>query len=481
MKKLNLKCILCMGLATVLCIGFCSGCGREKEIDYQVDGVSGQSITERGNVAIAGGKNSLSQFAGETVWTDAWTVEEIENATIEIEVDAQVILPDVEEMYVVEVTVPEFDEAFKEHVSETLFGENTVYYNDVAHLPKKELNEIYMEYRALYDAVTSEPDREYYGEQLQVYEKLMAAAGDTYIPAEAYTANNYIGEKDGVTYELYFSGAYGREDWALSNQYFNFYPLETEKVRPEGYEECVFYMAHPYMTVERYINVGENECKFSLEEAESMARELFDELGLEYPVLDYAKPLMWGDETMSSENIYHGDWHANGYVLSFSYGVEGISFAGFGTGGQYQIGFATDTFEFGEQQPYIASAFADVYVSDKGIISVFVDGPVETTKISDSVELLPLDTIKEIMQENKVKPFDAMISYSDYTYTEIYTHMELIYFRVRDRENPLKYSYIPAWRLSEQMGDPVMNNRGIRNALIINAIDGTWIDIFDEL
>lgn len=464
---------LCIGLTATLCMGLLPGCGKEKEIDYHVDGDTEISQTEGD-----GGKTALSQFAGETIWEDSWTLEEDEDATIELTVDAQIVIPDVEEMYVVEVTVPEFDAGFKEHVTETLFGGNVVYYNDVEHLPKKELEIIYDDYKRRYEEATAEADREYFAAYMTYYENLLETAGDTYMPADAFDVNEYIGEKDGITYELYFSDIYGGEDWSLNIQYFSFYATNFEEICPEGYEGYSGYMAHPYMNLDRYTNVGENECMLSVEEAEGMARELLEELGLEYPVLAYAKPLMWGNETLSSENIYD-DWPANGYVLTFEYGMDDLSFTGFGSGGQYSVGYSSDTYEMGEQQPYSLGAFAEVYVTDKGVIGVFVNNPMETTNISESVELLPLDTIKGIMKDNADKPFETLDS--SYSLKETYTHMELIYFRVRDKENTMNYSYIPAWRLSDQIGDPLMGNWSIRNSLIINAIDGTWIDLFDEI
>lgn len=473
MKKQIWKRTLCLGLATTLCMGMLSGCGTEKEIDYHVDGA-----TENSQTAGDGGKTALSQFAGETIWEDNWTIEEDENKTIELTVDAQIVLPEAEEMYVVEVTVPEFDADFKEHVAETLFDGNGIYYNDVEHLPKKELEIIYDDYKRRYEEATAEADREYLAAYMTYYEKLLETAGDTYMPADAFDVNGYIGERDGITYELYFSDIYGGENWVLNIQYFSFYATNFEEICPEGYEGYSHYMAHPYMNMDRYTNVGENECKLSVEEAEGMARELLEELGLEYPVLSYAKPLMWGDETLFSENIYD-DWPANGYVLTFEYGMDDLSFTGFGSDGNYSVGYSSDTYEMGEQQPYSLGAFAEVYVTDKGVIGVFVNSPVETVNISESVELLPLDTIKEIMKDNADKPFTELDS--SYSLKETYSHMELIYFRVRDKENPMNYSYIPAWRLSEQLGDPLMGNWSIRNSLIINAIDGMWIDLFDEI
>lgn len=444
-----------------------TGCGKEEKIDYSIEGISEEEQAQ------SVGKKAVSQFADEASWSDSWTIEGSERTpTIEILVDAEITVPDTEEMCVVEVTVPEFDEEFKERLIQVLYEGGDVYYNDIEHLPKKELEEIYADYKERYENAGTEAEREIIKVSLEKYEKLLENAGDTYTLADSYEPGGYIGERNGMTYELWVSKSYGEPGWDIDAQWISFYALNAEEYCPDEYEDYNHYMAHPYMACDRYTKVGENACDISREDAEEQARDLLEELGLEYPVLAYTKPLIWGDETLNSSNIY--DWPANGYVFTFEYGLQDVSFPGFGV--NYYFYHDSEIVE-GEEEPYSMNASAMVYVTDKGVINLHVYSPVETVSISESVDLLPLDTVKDIVKNESPKAFEARGSaFSGITYT----HMELIYFRVRDKENLGQYSYVPAWRLSKQEGEAVQNNWNILHPVIINAIDGSFIHIADE-
>lgn len=449
-----------------------TGCGNEKNVDYNIDGVTEETRTENNN-----GKKSVSQFADEENWNEVWTVDEGVEDPVEITIDAEVTIPEAEEMSVVEVRVPEFDVKFKEHAVKTLFEGNDVYYNDLEHLPKKELEELYMENKEWYESATTEMERETARKHMQEYEKLLENASDTYTLADSYEVDEYIGEVNGITYELWVSDFYGETGWDINAQWFNFYAANIEEICPDEYEGYTHYMEHRYMTCDRYTNVGENECDISIEDAEKVARDLLKELGLEYPVLAYTKPLIWGDSTLSDENMY--DWPANGYAFTFEYGVDEVSFTGLGTNYDY-VNLVNS--EADEVPQYSMMATASVYVTEKGVIDLHAYSPVETVDISESVELLPLDTIKEIMKEKITTEYEDFRFINLMAANELtFDHMELIYFRVRDTGNSKQYSYVPAWRLTSQIGDAVQNNLSIRNPVVINAIDGTLINVYDEM
>lgn len=472
-KRIN---ILKWAALFTLAMGLLSGCGKEKQIDYHLDGETQTLQTESD-----GGKSAVSQFANETRWEESWNYEEGQEelkVSVQVNVKADILLPDLKEMAVVEVTVPEFDANFKEQVAKTLFENADVYSNDVEHLPKKELEKIYGDYKRRYENAATEADRTELKAVLEYYEKLLETAGDTYAVPETFEGREYIGEKNGITYELWFSNPYGGKDnWAMNAQYFVFNAINFEEYCPKGYADYTMYMAHPYMTCDRYTSVGENECALSLEDAEKQTRALLEELGLEYPVLAEVRPLMWGDDTMSSTNIY--DWPANGYVFRYEYGVDDISFVGFGAYYDYYEVTGAVEYIVGEPIAYSTASFAEIYVTDKGIIHLNVQSPVETASISESVELLPFDTIKSIFKEEMI---DMYQNYrGSYEVVDNFTHLELIYFRVGDAGDRRTYSYIPAWRISEQLGDSVLKNWEIRSPGVVNAIDGSWINVRSEI
>ncbi len=414
--------LLSTGLLAIFGTGLLTGCA-EKNVDYNIDGV-----TESSEVNESAGKSGVAQFENETTWNEIWTVSGEGDKNVEVEVDADILLPKTEQMSVVEVKVTEIDVEKKERIAKQLFQGEGIYY---------------------YDEAT---------------DKVGALA-------EEYIGDEYIGMHDGIMYELYFEKNDTSEGWPFNFQRINFRAYQFLDICPKGLEDATYYGGLPYG------DAPENKCSLSEEEAQKLAREMVEKLGWEYPVLTYARPLIWGNDSLSANN--YEEWPANGYVFTYDFGVDDVSFTNFGSDWEYaNMSFTKKD----EELQYSTAARIEVYVTDQGVIQMIVDSPVEATGITERVELLPLNTIKELMKEYLEK------RYEEFRFTPmgvdgelIFTHMELIYFRVRDKKNPGHYSYVPAWRLSEQIGAAELGNREIRNPVIVNAIDGSLIDICEEL
>lgn len=462
--------ILYAGLAAGLAMLFFAGCGREKKVDYRIVDEDIEGLQTDKN----SGKSSVSQFAEEKVWNEAWTINEGTDDETEVTVEAEIRLPETDDMWVVEVMVPQFDAERKERIIKEIFGDEDVYYNDTEHLPRRELEKIYAEYEARSES-SSEMERETAKQYMKKYEKLIENASDTYTLAEAYEVNEYIGKIKGKTYELGFYEIEGETEEEAYSQWINFYATDMAELCPEEYPGYTRYMAHPYMTSDKYTSIGENGCELSVTQAEQQARNFLEALGLEYPVLISTKPLLWGDETMDYMNCY--DWPANGYVFTFEYGINEVSFPGFESS---FIGI--DEYSLvNEETGYSKRAQAVVYVTDQGIIDMYAGNPVETIEISECVKLLPLNSVQNIMKEQIAKScqefnYDSNAQSVGGSRKLVFTHIELLYFRVSDKNNPGNYSYIPVWRLGEQIGEELQNNRTIRNPVLINAIDGSLIE-----
>lgn len=424
-------------VVTGMLAGIFTGCGDKEKVDYSIEGVEDAAASEEQEYGR--GKSSVAQFAKETHWSDVWTLETKEGIgteTVEITIEADIFLPDAEEMYVVEVTVPEMDEPYRQRIVENLFDSQ-----EVSHMTAK-------------DEVKEE--------------ELYPTKGD-------YVADQYIGERDGVSYILWFNRITDEDmSGGYSSQWFNFYPEDTSDICPKSYEGYTRFMPHRFLTVDKYTRIGENECAISQEKAQEMAEDFLKEFELEYSVLHTVRPLIWGDDTLSSDTIY--DWPANGYVFTYHYGVEEVSFRG-STKYAYMPYAEEDT-----DKEYPAEGSAEVYVTERGVICMYADNPVETMGMSGEVEFLPLETIKEIMKEEVIKRYEEFSFVHLMPAKELqFTRMDLIYFRVRDKEHPGSYSYIPAWRLSEDLGKlPEGGDIVVHNPVIINAIDGTLINFYDE-
>ena len=58
-----------------------------------------------------------------------------------------------------------------------------------------------------------------------------------------------------------------------------------------------------------------------------------------------------------------------------------------------------------------------------------------------------------------------------------FNKMEFGYWCVRKEDESNTFSYVPAWKLS--MSSPVVEGEGNGEMLVINAIDGSMIDVWD--
>ncbi len=464
---------LSLGILTGLGMTMLLGCNKNN-VDYSIEGETKSTESEAENRKIG-----VVQFADAPIWNEMWTIEEEGKESIAVEVDADIRIPKTDQMSVVEVTEPEFDAEFKEQIAKRIFENEEVYYNDISHLPRQELEEQYAYYEALYK---SDPDVHMGNDlkkMLETYEAALEQAKDTYTLAEEYTVDEYIGKRDGISYKLHFmdSGMNGEEESSWGYRDIWLYPKDIYTVCPKSVAD--------FSQLQYGAFSGEgspvNECQFSEQEAQKLAGRMMENLGLEYPVLAYSRPLMWGDESFSSES--QEEWTANGYVFTYEFGVDDVSFVGFGIESEY---VNNDGSSADDKMSYSLDARLTVYVTDAGVIQMSANNPLETSSMSESVELLPLDVIQGVMKEQMEKQREIFrFMYPSRGGELAFNAMELIYFRMSDKDNPGHYSYVPAWRLSKQseieMSDIGMDTKSIYNPVMINAIDGSVIDIYDEI
>lgn len=289
---------------------------------------------------------------------------------------------------------------------------------------------------------------------------------------DSYDADDYIGSRAGRLYRLSFTEEEGER--CLLRQ-ITLTPQNLQEVCPEKYKTLDDPVCSPRILGD---NV-ENECEMSEEEALEEAIRFIQSLGLEYSVVSHVCPLVWSDAGGNSD-----EWSVNGYVFSFDLGVDGISFVDFGSETDYMhnlyLGYGTErlNLDIKEKTQCSLNARLDLYVTDQGVIYMTANNPQKITDVVEGVELLSLDTVKGILK-NELETNWKSLRFS--SHSKFFTAMELIYFRIQDKENPQKYSYVPAWRLALVAKDTAAHQISIRNPIFINAIDGSMIDYYCEL
>ncbi len=473
-RKLMIKTVS-MAAAFLVVNVFFAGCS-ERTVDYSMEDVT--ENTERGN-----GKRGLEQFADASAWEDEWTAVNTKGNTVTLQVKADVILPDAKKVSVVEVKESEMDAAFKQRVAKSVFGGGSIYYYDTDHLPKEELIKRREEAQMIYDEYAKDKtiedpqileSMEWTLESIKHYDELLENARETYMPAEDFEVNEYLGERGGELYELSFVDAEGNEEtagWKMFSLERKDFSQYVERSDNEfGIVNVKSIPCHPYQGY----NIINNQCKLSEEEAREMADRFVEEMGADYSVYAYSVPLVWGATYEAAQEAGKGD----GYVFYYDAGIDDVSFVMPGIANNYQNYYEKK--KETEPERYSMEARMAVYVNADGILYMNAQSPIEFTGVSEDVELLALDDIRGIIKEAVTDHFgDFRFIYTSRDWLVTFNEMELIYFRVRDKENEGHYSYVPTWRLGDV--SEYGNTKNIRNAVLINAIDGSVIDFYDEV
>lgn len=108
-------------------------------------------------------------------------------------------------------------------------------------------------------------------------------------------------------------------------------------------------------------------------------------------------------------------------------------------------------------------------VTDDGIIDVQMEYPVNVTQIYKDVELISLKNIEQIIKAEITENPDK------YDIASSFNKLQLSYLKIRSDSEQGKYSYVPAWALSR------MVDSNEQNAIFVNAIDGTIINLENSL
>lgn len=479
MKKAG-KSILVIGCGILLL----TGCG-EKVVDYGTDG------TEKAAAEAKAGSAGVEQFADAGHWTAQWSVMRENGSTIDIDVDADIWTWDVKEMYVIGVSELDIeDEECKEKIAGNIFDAGNIYYYDNVHLPKKQLEEkidLYEKIMQSYADAEDDYARMEYEDAnagLELCRDRLMTASDEYTVAEDFAADAYLGCRNNIPYELYFDRESGTAVPDLKSSAIYMYPQDIYMVCPEEMKNEENLMCVPWYTAV----ARKNYCEMTEEEAKKTAEQFLADLGLEYPVCTFSEGLIWGSEeamrgsySMNTKEE-EDERHLEGYVFYFDAGTDDVSFPAFGVEDDYIDWLIRE--DPLERRVYSLNARAVVYVTDEGVIKLDAENPILVEEVSEPVTLLPLETVQEILK-NELEQ-----NYTDYCFAKTeeetkdsFGGMGLIYFRLRDRNEEGRYSYVPAWRLSDTRMKTLSGSRTIYPfyPVLVNAVDGSVIHFMEEL
>lgn len=225
---------------------------------------------------------------------------------------------------------------------------------------------------------------------------------------------------------------------------------------------------------------GENLCKYSREEAEELSKEFLVEAGyLGYEPVETCELNWTGDYVAEDEySGYYNQRAFDGYVVRFSLKDD--------TGNELSTSETnySDFLGLSTGMMYSMRSRIDVYVVDEGIMQIDFSDPVQVVGSSSVVSLLSFESVQNIVraefQENFEEIYIQNSKFGGNESTVLFNSIELTYFRIRDKEKEGYYSYVPVWLFCRRMKVGGEEEEMIYSPVIINAIDGTVIDLREE-
>lgn len=419
----------------------CSG----KKIDYGNESESKETKN----------MSALADIRADSGWNENFTIQ-TGNGEKTVYVNANIVVPDFDNMSVVEVENVKIDADYKKRFLDLYFGGNEYYYHDPDHYTVDELNEVIEDWQKTQDETHSE----WLEQQLAEYRDKLETAKTTYTVAkDLENCEVFAGYKGDVFCEVDFE-AHKVHAYALHQSGTDYGP---PSLRNEDYDTIT--QTFQDDDLKDKADETSNEGSKAAASAKKEAGDFLSKLGMQDLVERGECECSWiGFNNSEEGNDYQtAVW---GYIYSYATGIDGITF---------KDGFDMDTYLSGYEA--IDSDIDDVTlpdstlltVTDDGIIDVQMEYPVNVTQIYKDVELISLKNIEQIIKAEITENPDK------YDIASSFNKLQLSYLKIRSDSEQGKYSYVPAWALSR------MVDSNEQNAIFVNAIDGTIINLENSL
>lgn len=367
---------------------------------------------------------------GDTSWKE---VIETEDGTVDLKV--KIIVPEVEDMYTLVASKKYLTNDDKKRIMESIVDADSIIQSREKYVTKEDIEESIQATQN--DLAESELDEigamyleKYIEYKQEQYEGAISEADFTE-DAGDYSGNVYEGTKDGETY------------------YFDFFVDERRNRSAFSIERK---MDGDYIETIMTDSGEENKCKYTEDEAKEMALSLCEKLGL--PDMQVA--------SVNALELNNDNKVTEGYQLYLVRDIEGVSAVG-------QYVFYDDS---GEEYSYndlpYSREVVSIGIDSKGLLFLRSTGLLTDGELKNPVHLLGMEQIKEVVRQNLSNQLDG------------WYRLELKYLRIKDGDKEDSFCFLPTW---VYMYDSYVGNdfdyMSI-DALYINAIDGTVIDIVED-
>lgn len=400
--------------------------------------------------------SALADIKADSDWKENFTIQ-TGNGEKTVYVNANIVVPDFDNMSVVEVENVKIDADYKKRFLDLYFGGNEYYYHDPDHYTVDELNEVIEDWQKTQDETHSE----WLEQRLAEYRDKLETAKTTYTMAEDLeNCEVFAGYKGDVFCEVEFE--------AHKVHAYAWYQSGTDYGPPSLRNEDYDTITQTFQDEDLKDKVDEtsNEGSKSATSAKKEAGNFLSKLGMQDQVERGECECSWiGFNNSEEGNDYQtASW---GYIYSYATGIDGITFKDGLDRDTYLSVYETNDSDTDDVTLPDSTLLT---VTDDGIIDVQLEYPVNVTQIYKDVELISLKNIEQIIKAEITENPDK------YDTASSFNKLQLSYLKIRSDSEQGKYSYVPAWVLSR-----MVDYSSERNAIFVNAIDGTIINLENSL
>lgn len=433
---------------------FVSGCGK-KEIDYNLNDNQGdkQGSTEGG----LAGRLGIPESCDVSFDTGSSGLQSITAADDAIEI------PNTDGMSVCYYEQLQIDNAYKQQLVETFLDkEQGIYERDAEHRIKSEIE---AEIESVKQNQANMAEQGYtdswYDEYIAELETELQTAPDEYPAAGDYSGSSFIGMMDGREYE--FEIDEGEAGFGISAA------LRLEDVsgyRPyEGADHVVFVNGP---SAEDFTE--NNLCQITQEEACDVAGDFLNRFGITDMVLSAVSVVEWEYFNQDYSEMLATEY--DGYFIEFSRAVNNTPVY------QAEI-YDLDFLIMEDAWINMPLESFSIYVNDNGVFLAYWTALFEAAGEEETnAELMSWDEMIEAVNANIAAYYEKYPS----NFKKIkFNDVRLSYYPVVDEDKGHSYKFIPVWVFSEyvELIDSD-ESKCPSQLLIVNAMDGTIIDLIDE-
>lgn len=293
-----------MTLIEALVLISLAGCAGKK-VDYGTESESKETKN----------MSALADIRADSGWNENFTIQ-TDNGEKTVYVNANIVVPDFDNMSVVEVENVKIDADYKKRFLDLYFGGNEYYYHDPDHYTVDELNEVIEDWQKTQDETHSE----WLEQRLAEYRDKLETAKTTYTVAkDLENCEVFAGYKGDVFCEVDFE-AHKVHAYALHQSGTDYGP---PSLRNEDYDTIT--QTFQDDDLKDKADETSNEGSKSAASAKKEAGDFLSKLGMQDLVERGECECSWiGFNNSEEGNDYQtAVW---GYIYSYATGIDGITF-----------------------------------------------------------------------------------------------------------------------------------------------------------